>query len=285
MNLQDYINSGQLELYVLDRLTADERREVESRAQESPEIRAELAEIEKAIEAYALARGLPPNPEVLVRLMQSVRNPATATAPAASPQNSRTARAANTTVDPEADVRSGGAGVWIAVLLTALALAAAVYFWNRTRQAERAAESTRTELTSELESLREDCDRTEQEYLLASDRLRLLTQPTTSNVVLAGTDNAPDARAIVFYNPETSETLFSAANLPAPPADRQYQLWAINAEGPQDLGVLDRDLVAEELLEVEFVPGTAAFAITLETDGGNPTPNLEALQVIGNVGG
>ena len=285
MNPQDYINSGQLELYVLDRLSPDERREVESYAEQHPEVRAEITAIEEALEAYALARGTAPAPEVLDRLTESIRAQQPYTTAAATPQNSRTARAGTTAVDPEADVRSGGAGVWLALVVAALALAAAVYFWNQSRQADNELNTTRTELTNELETLRDDCERTQQEYLLASDRLRVLTQPATTNVVLAGTDNAPDSRAIVFYNRETNQTLFAAANLPAPPAGRQYQLWAIDAEGPKDLGVLDRDLAEEELLEVNFIPGAAAFAITLETEGGNPTPDLGALQVIGNVGG
>ena len=260
MNLQEYINSGILELYVLDRLSLDERREVEQYAREYPEVRQELEATELALERYALLHGTttPPSPEVLSGALSALPKPSSPAAPPAKGNN------------------------WLTWLL-ALALGAALFlaFYYYQQGSER--ETTNTELRQRFTTLEQDCERIRDANRENRQQLALLTDTDTRDVLLAGTDNAPDSRAVVFYNPTSGETLFSAANLPPPPAGRQYQLWAINENGPQDLGVLDLNLSADTLLDVRFVPGAAAFAITLETEGGQPSPDLSQLQVIGEL--
>jgi len=48
------------------------------------------------------------------------------------------------------------------------------------------------------------------------------------------------------------------------------------------MGVFKVDVNSDGLQEVPFIENPAAFAISLETAGGNPTPNMDAIQVIGN---
>ncbi|PPK86387.1 anti-sigma-K factor RskA [Neolewinella xylanilytica] len=275
MDLTAYINSGVLELYVLDRLSPDERRRVEAYAADYPEVKAEIEQIELDLERYALLHGetTPPPPAMLEGLLREITPSAAAPAPASAP-----ATTGGTPVPPAE--RGAGTAVWILVVALALALAGLVYFFLQNRDGRE----DLTELSNQFTALQAECQEVAQNYAADQQQIELLTDIGTRGIVLSGTDNAPESRARVFYNPDRESVLFTAANLPAPPAGRQYQLWAINAEGPQDLGVLDRALTGEELVSVPFVANTQAFAITLEQEGGQPTPDLTQLQVIGEVG-
>ncbi len=274
MDITNYIASGVLELYVLDRLEPAERREVERYASEHPEIRAEIASIEVSLEAFAEADARMPDPAVLTRVLASLGD----TAPPAPPVASAPPAAAPPT--PSAPLNFLP---WILAAL--MAAAALVLFFGR--QSDGAAYE---DLRGQFDSLQSDyerqqalCDTTEVSLRAAEQRLQTVTNPATTGILLAGTPNAPNSSAIVFYNPVLNETFFRATNLPPPPAGKQYQLWAIDGEGPKDLGVLAFNLSNSNLLSVPHLSDVAAFAITLEDVGGKPTPDLSQLQVIGNV--
>ncbi len=267
MDIKQYITSGILELYVLERLEPAQMREVEAYAAQYPEIRTEIDQIEQTLEAFAIAAAPDVNPDILDRLLEE-------TGGAQGSSSGDTPK-----VPAEKIVRNTSLN-WVAWLVGLLALAAALYAFTQlgNRQQEL------LDVRQELETLQAECDESQRILSTTQERLNDLTNPATRGIVLAGTENAPDKQAIVYYNPATEKTLFKAVNLPPPPAGKQYQLWAIDGDGPKDLGVLALDLSGDVLLEVDFLAGVAAFAITLEDEGGKPAPDLSQLQVIGNVG-
>ena len=271
MDLTAYINSGILELYVLDRLSPDERRRVESYAAEYPEVKAEIEQIERDLEQYAVLHGetTPPSPSVLTGVLRQIEPALSSPAP--------------TTASLPSNSRSTSPLLWVLLIALALTLAGLAYFYFQSQ--ERLGELNR--LSGEFSALQADCRQVAADYDADQRQLELLTDIDTRGLILAGTDNAPDSRAQVFYNRARSAVLFAAANLPTPPTGRQYQLWALDADGnPQDLGVLDRSLTEDDLVTVGANPDadTQAFAITLEVEGGRPTPDLSQLQVIGSLG-
>ena len=278
MDLTAYINSGILELYVLDRLSPDERRRVESYAAAYPEVKAEIEQIELDLERYAVLHGeaTPPDPSVLTGVLLQIES-ATSSATPRSPSSS-------TAAAPSQPVARGtNPWLWILLIALALTLAGLAYFYFQSQ--ERLGELNR--LSTEFSALEADCQQVAADYEADQQQLDLLTDIDTRGLVLTGSDNAPDSRAQVFYNRSRNAVLFTAANLPTPPTGRQYQLWALDGEGnPQDLGVLDRNLTGEELINIAANPDadTQAFAITLEVEGGRPTPDLSQLQVIGSLG-
>ncbi|MEM9259139.1 MAG: anti-sigma factor, partial [Bacteroidota bacterium] len=164
----------------------------------------------------------------------------------------------------------------------ALLFAALAYYYFSSKNACEAATATLQQTNERLVS---DYQESQVALSQAEQRLRDATNPASKGIILAGTDKVPNSAAYVIYNPTLNKTYFKATNLPPPPTGKQYQLWAIDATGPNDLGVLDLDLDSDTLLEVPHLPNVAAFAITLEDTGGKPTPDLEHLQVIGNVQG
>jgi mannose-6-phosphate isomerase-like protein (cupin superfamily) len=68
-DIQKYIASGILEIYVSGNATEEECREVIEMAAAHPEIRKEIAEISDALESYALANAVPVNPTIKPFLM------------------------------------------------------------------------------------------------------------------------------------------------------------------------------------------------------------------------
>lgn len=268
MDIKQYIASGKLELFVLERLEPAEMREVEANALRHPEIRKEIDMIEQVLESFAIAAAPEVNPDLLDRLLQEVRR--------IRKTNASRTKAADQSAAPAA---KSSPYAWIGWLLAAAALAGLLYCYsqlgNRTQEL--------LDVQNQLELLQADCDQSQETLRSTQQRLNDLANPATEDIILAGTDNAPELQAMVYYNQATNTTLFKAVNLPTPPSGKQYQLWAIDAGGPKDLGVLALDLSGDVILEVNHLPAVAAFAITLEDEGGKPAPDLSALQVIGNV--
>ena len=74
MNLTPYINSGILELYVLDELSAKERKGVERMVKLYPLLKDELAAIENALEKHALNNAVKPSERLALSIVSVVDN-------------------------------------------------------------------------------------------------------------------------------------------------------------------------------------------------------------------
>lgn len=259
MNLQEYIASGKLELYVLDLLPPLEKQEVLDYALRFPEIAAEIEALERGLEAYAQLHAVPPPKGTYEGIRERIRN---------HPGSSGTPPTPSTT--PIAP--------W---LIAGLAVTTMLSIWLFTQKAglENELSTTRTAL-AELQS---SCAEKERAVFDATQQLAIYQEKGNRTVTLAGSALAPDAFATVIYNPATSKTYFSPDDLPPAPAGKQYQLWALVDGAPVDMGVIALDAESGKLLEVPFVESAGAFAITLEDAGGKPTPDLSQLYVIGNV--
>ena len=81
----------------------------------------------------------------------------------------------------------------------------------------------------------------------------------------------------------TSKKVFlEIKNLPDAPTGKQYQLWAIVDGKPVDMGMYSakEDSTVQEMKSVD---NAQAFAITLEKEGGNATPTMEEMYVMGTI--
>lgn len=72
MNVKDYIESGIIESYVIGVATADEEREVMEMAAAYHEVRAAINEFSVAMESYALAHAVAPDPTIKPFLMATI---------------------------------------------------------------------------------------------------------------------------------------------------------------------------------------------------------------------
>jgi anti-sigma-K factor RskA len=108
-----------------------------------------------------------------------------------------------------------------------------------------------------------------------------LAETTTKVVQLSGLPIAPDAKVSVYWNGKNQRTFLRIENLPPPPSDKQYQLWALADGKPIDAGVFD---TATEAIQTMKTIGVAqAFAITLEKKGGSASPTLDQMYAMGKI--
>lgn len=107
--------------------------------------------------------------------------------------------------------------------------------------------------------------------------LALLSGPDVNVVTLAGTNRPPSAR--VIWNHARNRFVVFAFDLPAAPAGRTYQLWAIaKGHAPLSMGTFNTDAGGRARVVLAVDPQIAALGfvdncgITEEPSGGSPQP-------------
>nr|WP_236059542.1 anti-sigma factor [Chitinophaga rhizophila] len=111
--------------------------------------------------------------------------------------------------------------------------------------------------------------------------INIFKDPSMKAVRMPGTKPFPTALATVYWNQQSKEVFLMANNLPAPAANKQYQLWAIVDGKPVDMGVLETTNTTELLHKMKSIENAEMFAITLEKKGGSPAPTLDQMYVAG----
>ncbi len=256
MDIKAYISSGILEHYVLGLLNEKERKEVEQNIIKYPELREELDKIEETLESYASNNAITPPVGLLDDIMGQIK-----------PEDNPPLKADGGTKPPQSRF-------WMYMSVLAL-LAFLTFLWLFIQKNHQLGE-----IQEQKNQLQEECDTKETELLGTIDILR-----NEGGLIIAmkGTDNAPDALTKVYWNNEDRTAYLDILNLPAPPSDKQYQLWAIVDGTPVDMGVFEID-PNDTLVSAPFIENPAAFAITLEPAGGSVSPTLDDMVVIGQVG-
>ncbi len=136
-------------------------------------------------------------------------------------------------------------------------------------------------LENEIVSLQQINNINTNSFSQLSKKWEISSNPDIKTVVLAGVENHPETKAIVFVNKKTKQTYLSVENLPLPPEGKAFQLWAIVDGKPVDAGLceLSKDSVQKMLV----IDNAKAFAITLEKSGGSKSPTMEQMYVIGEI--
>ena len=114
-----------------------------------------------------------------------------------------------------------------------------------------------------------------------SHTVDLLKDRNTKFVELKGVKLSPQSKVMVYWNKNTKETYLNIADLPQPPSDKQYQLWAIVNSAPVDAGVFDFDF--QKVQHMKDFENAEAFAITLEDKGGSAKPTLDKMYALGTL--
>ena len=102
---------------------------------------------------------------------------------------------------------------------------------------------------------------------------------------MKGMEASPSSFATVYWDSTSKDVYLIVNNLPAPPSDKQYQLWALLDGQPIDIGMIENEFFVSQkklLLKMKNASNAQAFAITLEKKGGNPTPQGK-IYVMGNL--
>ena len=295
-DFQEYIESGRLEQYALGELDPAAQAEVESWAARHPEVRQELDELLAGLGVYAEAHALTPpaglRERVLGRVLAEIGGPAAvaqpaAAAPVASPVaaaptmrvSASNPRPAEAYAAPPAAQRSGWAIAASVALLLSLAANALLYSrWQQTSTELVAAQNSQARFAQTSQVM-------ERRLSTTQEQLHILRSPQEfKTVALAGTPAHPTAKARVLYNVAAHRVYLDVQELPALPAGKQYQLWALDKGKPVDAGVLAANTaVGDSIQQMKDIASAQAFAMTVEPTGGSVGPTLATMTVIGNM--
>ena len=105
--------------------------------------------------------------------------------------------------------------------------------------------------------------------------LDVVNSPGIRLVKLDGLEASPSSKGTVYWAPAQDKAVVSIFDLPAPPSDKDYQLWMLRGNQPVDAGVLsvsDSGQVVSSFDTISDGANLAAFAVTLEPKGGVPQP-------------
>ncbi len=171
---------------------------------------------------------------------------------------------------------------WVGAVAAALIAAFGVMEYREASRLQESLSAARQEISRLNDQLQSERQWT---AVAMAPQSRVIELGPTKDAAQAG---ATRLHARVTYDPATHQAIVSVTDFVAPPG-KDYQLWAITKSGPSSLGLVraDRDGRAMIRLENAGDPFTlAAFAVSLENEGGAPTPNAPAgpVVMVGKIG-
>ncbi|MCX7877807.1 MAG: anti-sigma factor [Ignavibacteria bacterium] len=270
INSKEYIESGILELYACGLLDEAEASQVNEIIKSNPEIAQELEEIRNTLAKYSMLYKISPDPALKNKVMKRIME---------ADKKIYQKIADDKTQEPEKPAKSKFrkflmAALWVFFTVNVIIN---VFLYIKLRQTENIAHR----LKKENSVLREDYERIRNEINRKSEIIRMVSNKGNKIFDLKGSAISLNSSATVFWNPETRKVLLSVHSLPAPPTDKQYQLWAIKGGKPVDAGVFN---VTDEIISMEVpIESADTFAVTLEKKGGSPVPDLSQLYLIGEI--
>jgi len=263
MDVEKYIASGILELYVAGTLSDQENLEVVAYAKEYQEIHDEIIAIEASVlELTARSSKLQPYPFTTLK-------------------NQLEGQKDNKVVSMQKEKKP-----WISYLGWAASVLFAIgLFWTYNQNQE---------LKSELEVV-SDANLRLENQIADSDTslektqalLNALRAKEIEVITLGGQAVSPDSYAKAYWNKTEEKVFIDAKGLPKPPDGFVYQVWSLKLSPtltPTSIGILDTFNEDEnKVFVLNNTNNSEAFGITLEPTGGSDSPNLEQLYTLGAV--
>ena len=279
MDIQAYISSGKLELFVLGDLNETEQQEVLAMAKKYPEINQEILAIEDAMLAIDQASAVSPSPKLKDKIFDTLEIEEKAPIPI----NSEEVKASSEKLINSKDVTASNPWKTFAVAASVVAVISvgiAIYFANQYFDVEE-----RFAIALQQNAILAEEVQTNQVKLneLNSGMERFITG-NFEKILMKG-EGFPmqkDAAVDVFWDTESKEVLVSVNQLASLDPNNDYQLWAIGEEGPIGIGLVDPGQKLD-LQVMDIASDAQAFAITIEPKGGSKSPTLEKLVVLGEV--
>ena len=260
MDVEKYIASGILELYVAGILSDKENLEIANYAKEYPEIQNEIEAIEASI--LELSRKASPG---LKYSFQSLMDRINKEVKVISINEKRTPIIAYVG--------------WAASLLLAIGM-----FWMYQQNEDLKSEIQVVE--QQNMNLEQQIADTDTSLEKTKELLNTIRDKNITVVPLGGQEVSPTSYAKAYWNKENQKVYIDAKGLPEPPDGFVYQVWSLKLSPltPTSMGLLeDFDMDENKVFALNNPNESEAFGITLEPDGGSESPTLEQLYTLGVV--
>jgi anti-sigma-K factor RskA len=153
---------------------------------------------------------------------------------------------------------------WLLIAATALLAFTAGYLFKQN-----------AELTRERYALARERDDLSKEMAAWRGQVDDIVSPRTRIIVMAG-DGTPQSNAKIVWDTKAQQWAIYIFDLPAPPSDKEYQLWYVTQNAKISAAVFRTNEQGRSVLKLTLPPealvGLAATAVTLEPRGGSPQP-------------
>ncbi|HEY4208158.1 MAG TPA: anti-sigma factor [Puia sp.] len=265
MNIKEYIASGIIEAYVLGLASESEKAEFEQLSAQYPELVTARRDFEDSLEKNASEEAPQPPAGVKVKVLEAIAD----TTKGADPFS----------VDPPKIVtmdneKRGSSGLLrFTAAASVILLVVLAWFTYQSYRKNADLESSNVDLHAKLDAAQKTLD-------AIVDETNVVKNPNVTVVNMVGTKVAPRSSANVYWDSTNSNVFLVVKNMPQLPSDKQYQLWALIDGKPADLGVFDSKS-DKVILKMKDTKKAQAFAITIEKQGGSPTPTLDSMQSLG----
>ncbi len=258
-----------MELYAAGQLSQSESKEVEDYVKKYKELKTEYDKIQSILYLSAVNNLKTPSGKVKSSLLNKIKSKQPIINKSDSDQVSLYKK-------PFVTYRYMMAA---SIVFFLLSLGVNFYLWTKLKGAE-----------NEIALLNDQRKIMVQEYEAVSSKLgnaskdmEIMKDRNYKMVDLKGLEKSPNSNVIAFWNPESKKLYVGVMNLPVPPPDKQYQLWALSNGKPIDAGVMDVDPSDKSLHEMKSMEDAQAFAITLEPKGGSVNPTIDEMYVMGEI--
>lgn len=263
MDIPVYIQSGVIESCVLGMASTQEMAELQRLRLEYPEVDEAIRQAEKWLQDTTRQYAVPVAAGIKEKLFTALNDEFAVPEPASiAPVRTISRRA-----------------TWLAAASLILFLTSAgfnIYFYNKYTKAA----SNYSALLQERTTLLANNKAYENRLTALRNNMQLMTAPGLLKVSMPGIAGKENNLVTLYWDTSNKNVYLLANNLPAAPAGKQYQLWALVDGKPVDAGMLEN---CETLCQLKPVRQAQAFAITLEKAGGSPLPDLTQLYVMGKV--
>jgi anti-sigma-K factor RskA len=267
MNVSEYIASGIVELYAMNALSPEEKKEFERLMILYPEIKEELKKTELALEDYAMSHSINPRPRLRELIMEEVK------------ENNKEIK-----IVPRKKVNQENYFLtykyMIAASLAALVVStfASWFFYTRWNEAEERYSS----LLNEKNELAQNYNIVKANYDESVSNLVVIRDESSNVIVLSSTDSTHHYQARVYWSKYTHRSFLDVLSLPSPGDGKQYQLWALVGGKPVDAGVFMTG--AQSIQRMKDILQAEVWAVTLEPKGGSVSPTLSQMYLISKSG-
>jgi anti-sigma-K factor RskA len=153
---------------------------------------------------------------------------------------------------------------WLLIAATALLAFTTGYLFKQ-----------KSDLARERDNVARERDDLSKEMALWRRQVDDIVSPRTRIIAMVG-DETPLANAKVVWDTNAQQWAIYIFDLPAPPSDKDYQLWYVTKNAKISAAVFRTDEQGRSVLKLTLPPealvGLAATAVTLEPRGGSPQP-------------
>jgi hypothetical protein len=264
MNVKEYIESGVVELYAMNALPPEEKKEFERMGIMYPEITDELRRVELAFEEYSIAHAINPRPQLREIIMSKAHG------------NKEGAKIIPISKQTDDTTHSLTYKYLIAASLAALVIStfASWFFYNRWSDAE----NRYTSLLNEKNELAINFNVVKATYDETLANMLIIRDERSTVVMLQSTDTTRNFQARVYWNKMNRHAFIDVLSLPEPEEGKQFQLWALVKGLPVDAGVFNTDV--SNIQRVKDIESADGWAVTLEPKGGSVSPSLDKMYLI-----